>query len=69
MIEHKIGNIFNHKDVTLKVETVKKETCIGCYFYTIDMRCPDNNAGHCSAKFRTDHKNVIFKQININNEN
>lgn len=65
--EYKIGDTFNYKGITLKVERADGDSCENCYFHN------KNNIVHpnldtelflsCSAVFRTDHKNIIFKEI------
>lgn len=38
-----------------------KMPCTGCFFNSDDIAC----GGNCSADERSDHKNVIFKQIKV----
>lgn len=62
--EHKIGDTFNYKGITLKVECAYGNSCENCYFYNKDnIIHPNLDTGPCSVAFRTDRKNIIFKQI------
>lgn len=68
-----IGEKFDHNGVTLEVskwEAAKcksNNSCVGCYFDTYIGKClPQrdlNITGCCAGYYRTDGKNVIFKEI------
>ena len=65
--EYKIGDTFNYKGITLKVERANEDSCENCYFHNKDnIVHPNLDTGSCSAAFRTDHKNIIFKKNKIN---
>lgn len=49
------------KEFVIKVveHDENKMPCTGCFFNSDDIAC----VGNCSANERSDHKNVIFKQV------
>lgn len=56
-MEHAIGT-----RITLEVVEDEKYTCIGCFFYNQRNVC--NELGvKCLDEERTDHKNIIYKEI------
>lgn len=62
--EYKIDDTFNYKGITLKIERVNEDSCENCYFHNKDdIVHPNLDTESCSTVFRTDHKNIIFKEI------
>lgn len=50
------------------VEAVKGKGCDGCFFDGRDGSCVAISLGiECTPKYRSDHKNVIFKEIKEEN--
>lgn len=49
-------------EVTLKVVETKEADCSGCFFDEI-ANCINIRYGYCDSKRRSDHKNVIFKEV------
>lgn len=64
-MEHKLGEIFEHDGVTLRVEKIQGRTCNGCFFSPkracIAFSYSDLEA--CGRAWRKDGENVIFKLI------
>ena len=60
MKELKVG-----ERVTITLEAVKAvKGCYGCFFDGRNGRCVAISLGmECIPKYRSDHKNVIFKEI------
>ena len=56
MKELKVG-----ERVTITLEVVEELTCYGCFFSTSFGKC--GGKVKCSIRDRSDHKNVIFKQV------
>lgn len=56
MREFKVGEEFIIKVVEHDVNNMP---CIGCFFNYDDIAC----IGNCSANERSDHKDIIFKQV------
>lgn len=48
-------------EVTLKVVENEKNECNGCFFN--DFTCINIRYGYCDSERRSDHKNVIFKEV------
>lgn len=61
MREFKVGEEFAIKVVEYDINNMP---CAGCFFYYDDIAC----VGNCSANERSDHKDVIFKQVKMNKE-
>lgn len=65
-----IGERKAFTDVTLEVVSVPNSSCTGCWFDNQQFRCythPHFEAmGHCASGYRTDGKNVIFKEVTNN---
>lgn len=69
-MEHKIGEIVTLPDGR-KAEVVARDTiserCYGCMFWSVFFGCQRYKDKliyvRCSAKVRTDHKSVIYKEI------
>jgi len=66
-MERKIGEQFKYKGVTLEVCVSKapiSKPCEGCYFIRYDkcFRVMDIT-GKCSSTFRSDKKDVCFKEV------
>lgn len=55
-MEHKIGT-----RITLEVVESSKR-CEGCFFDTING-CAETHGWYCLCRNRTDHKNIIYKEI------
>lgn len=67
LIAKKIGTVLRYNDVRLRiVESV--DGCRGCYFNRLRfIFCPyDSYLGACSASYRNDGKNVIFRKVDEN---
>lgn len=64
MEEKKIGDIFKIGDSQFICNESLDGSCDECAFADM-LHCSDFiiKAGHCSAKFRTDKTDVIFKRI------
>lgn len=67
-MERKIGEIFTDGDVTLKVVSSPRHSCIykknTCHFlYNSTSHCKDMS---CSSNYRKDKKSVIFIKHNPN---
>ena len=63
-----IGEKFDHHGVKLEVvKDNKHDLCKGCYFDTVVDKClPERDikvTGRCADPYRTDHENVIFKEV------
>ena len=57
-MEHAIGT-----RITLEVVENKNQlSCEGCFFYEM-MACPPSAKGRCISLFRTDHKDIVYKEI------
>lgn len=63
-MEHAIGEIVTLPDGR-KAEVVEVNNCHLCIFNDgeLDCICRAHNIGHCTNTFRTDHKNIIYKEI------
>ena len=65
-MERKIGSKFEYEGVTLEVLEGKRDSCEGCYFGNHRYcRFEDliYTTGLCSALWRKDKKDIIFRQI------
>ena len=60
-MEHAIGT-----EITLKVVEGKDDKCDGCFFTNAKVGCEKPDEWKCSCFSRTDHKNVIYKEIKEN---
>ncbi len=58
MKELKVG-----ERVILEVSETDKESCEGCFFNSKKFYCEVWQQYPCSIKERSDHKNVIFKEV------
>lgn len=59
MKELKVG-----ERVTIILEAVEQSTCEGCFFKGIAGYCGAAPLGlECVSKYRSDKKNVIFKEV------
>ena len=69
-MERKVGEIFNFKDICLRVEeSPKQELCYGCYFSKHNRKysCHEDSRkclGNCSGFYRRDQKSIIFIEVN-----
>lgn len=51
------------RNVTITLEAVEHNGCTGCFFNVCDF-CYANKLGFkCGKDTRSDHKNVIFKEV------
>lgn len=57
-MEHAIGT-----RITLEVVEQKDDSCKGCFFDDTYRGCFDCEIFDCMAAFRTDHKNIIYKEV------
>lgn len=55
-MEHAIGT-------KIILEVVEGDDCEGCLFGNHEHQCEVLRGWECQAEFRTDHKNVIYKEI------
>lgn len=55
-MEHKIGT-----KIILEVLEIKNDKCDGCYFDGLSCNRPKDWI--CYSRQRTDHKNIIYKEI------
>ena len=71
-MERKVGERFTFKDVTLEVEEIHGNCCLGCYFRDLiycnmEQYCDNPSVrktiGLCSIYSREDGKSVIFTKI------
>ncbi len=60
-MERKIGEVFEFAGLKLKVQEVKDASCDECFFN--DIKCLEMVHGECCSCYRTDDKDVIFKDI------
>lgn len=60
-----IGEIFNDSGTSLEiVEVDVHQGCDGCFYDMGFCGCvAGDNAGSCGMSYRTDGKNVIFKEL------
>lgn len=63
-----IGEKFDHHGVKLEVVKYNEhDLCKGCYFDIVVGKCLPkrdiNVTGRCADPYRTDHQNVIFKEV------
>jgi hypothetical protein len=63
-MEKMIGEIFrsDHLDSMMITLETDKTDCTGCDYFLHGGRCIKEEHGYCSSHFRTDKKNVIFKE-------
>lgn len=47
----------------ITLEVVESDVCSGCFFENKEDMCNANFELPCSSKMRSDHKNVIFKEV------
>lgn len=73
-MERAIGEVFDFNGVKLQVkDAVRKISCNGCYFLN-GYKCKGKGIdckiqiGKCFCNFRTDHKSVIFVEVNKDKE-
>lgn len=71
-MEHKVGETFQYKDVTLQVVACDGSLCTGCYFHK-NGHCTlvageEGNVENCGMCNRKDRTSVFFKQINIDKD-
>ena len=67
-MERLICEVFDFDGVKLKVkDTCRKISCDGCYFDECERDCSYANIqdciGYCYEPFRSDGKNVIFVEV------
>lgn len=69
-MERKVGEIFEHNGVKLKVREFTQADgfdCENCFFFGGIMDCMADNqvVGECSAFDREDFNDVIFEEVKI----
>lgn len=68
-MERKVGEVFEHKGVKLKVREFHLTECFACedcFFFGGIMDCmADEQVGDCSAFDRGDCKDVIFEEVKV----
>lgn len=63
-MEHAIGTrIIIDNDIELEVVARRGTSCKGCAFEYMDGYCEVSPYATCSRKYRTDHKDIIYKEI------
>ena len=67
-MEKAVGEVFGFNDVKLQVkDTGKRISCDGCYFNEPKRTCDGvryiNQTGKCFPPLRTDDRNVIFVEV------
>lgn len=63
-MEHAIGTRITLEDGRI-AEVVEDagEVCDNCIFNVFDSCLPQGIGGYCTEEYRTDHKNIIYKEI------
>ena len=59
--EAKVGEVFKYNGVTLI--TIENNSCEGCFFNDGNICTREDELIFCSAGYRNDNKNVIFKEM------
>ena len=66
-MERQIGEVFDFKGIKLKVKSVDKSICDGCYFNSFTYPCwyitGIGVTGGCHELARSDKKSVIFVKV------
>lgn len=62
-MERKVGEIFDYEGKKLEVIESKSDGCAGCFFDEQHIPCSKNTLGYCGSEFRTDRKEVIFVEV------
>ncbi len=63
-MERRIGEQFKYKGVTLEVaESPKGHPCCYCYFLRENCYAVLDKTGNCSEGFRSDNRDVHFKEV------
>ena len=66
-MERSIGEVFDYKGIKLKVEEKKKKNCEGCHFLK-EKNCGEISiVGKCSGNYREGKKEVIFVEVEEDN--
>ena len=60
-MERKVGEVFDYNGVTLI--TIENNSCEGCFFNDGNICTRETELIFCSAGYRNDNKNVIFKKM------
>ena len=60
-MERKVGEVFDYNGVTRI--TIAKNSCEGCFFNDGNICTRETELIFCSAGYRNDNKNVIFKKM------
>ena len=66
VMERKIGEVFEHDGVRLKVvevETMEESPCGGCFFDNWLRICDISVLGYCLGENRTDKTDVKFIEV------
>lgn len=58
-----MGELKVGERVTYTLEVVEQKGCKGCFFEGVDGSCSETSGMMCVPKYRSDHKNVIFKKV------
>lgn len=69
-MERQLGERFTYPGgVTLEVAEVEDEkmTCKGCYLFEKNLCCMEDPDLQCTDDMRSDHTNVIYKEIKSQN--
>lgn len=66
-MERSIGEVFDYKEKKLEVVESEDKNCIGCNFFQ-EKNCGDISIlGECSGGYRADKKEVIFVEVEEDN--
>ena len=60
-MERKVGEVFDYNGVTLII--IENNSCEGCFFNDGNICTRETELIFCSAGYRNDNKNVIFKKM------
>ena len=60
-MERKVGETFTCRGITFVVIENDNEACTGCCLK--EVNCCLYNVGYCSSIYRSDGKNVIFVEV------
>lgn len=65
-MERKVGEVFDCNGITLRVEMKNlnaENLCEGCFYNKARHSCVNEDLDYCSATFREDQTDVIFKLV------
>ena len=66
IVERKVGEVFEYKGFKLITKERPVRCCGGCFFF--NNGCLEADTGICYSRYRSDNKNVLFKQLKIMEE-